>query len=168
MQVTKTTGWKRNSSLSRALKMDAAETPQQQAPLRGGTETIFVADDEEPLRKLARAILEEFGYKVLLAKNGEQALELYALNREQIKLVILDVVMPRMGGHEAYKLLRSSGSRVPMIFMTGYSAEMLQSKFIENTWMPLLQKPYSVEVLGRKVREVLDAYQQPASLISHS
>jgi DNA-binding response OmpR family regulator len=69
-----------------------------------------------------------------------------------------------MGAHEAYQQIRNSGSQVPVIFMTGYSAEMVRSRFLETTDVPLLQKPYSVEVLGRKVREVLEMAQMTGSL----
>jgi signal transduction histidine kinase len=135
----------------------AAALDQTQAPLRGGSETILLAEDEEPLRVLARSVLEELGYAVLLASNGQEAVDVYTANREQIDLVILDVVMPRMGGHAAYEQIRESGSEVPVIFMTGYSVEMVRSRFVENSNTPLLQKPYSIDVFGRKVREVLDA-----------
>jgi len=138
---------------------------QTQAPLRSGTETILVAEDEEPLRRLAQSVVEELGYTVMLASNGEEAVEIYAAHRRQIDLVILDVVMPRMGGHEAYQQIRLSGSDVPVIFMTGYSAEMIRGRFAENFNIPLLQKPYSVEVFGRKVREVLDASSKPYGLL---
>jgi PAS domain S-box-containing protein len=134
----------------------AEEIESTQTPLRSGTETILVAEDEEPLRGLAKSVLEELGYTVILASNGEDAVEIYAANRQQIHLVILDVVMPRMSGHEAYELIRQSGSDVPVIFMTGYSAEMIRGRFAENLTIPLLQKPYSIDVFGRKVREVLD------------
>ncbi|MDQ3818186.1 MAG: response regulator, partial [Acidobacteriota bacterium] len=127
-----------------------------QAPLLGGTETILLAEDEAPLRELGQSVLEELGYTVKLARDGEEAVEIYNSNRDQIDLVILDVVMPKVGGQEAFEQIRQSSDGIPIIFMTGYSAEMVQSKFIENTGMPLLQKPYSVEVFGRKVREVLD------------
>jgi signal transduction histidine kinase/ActR/RegA family two-component response regulator len=140
-----------------AEKAIAAAIDQTQAPLRGGSETILLAEDEEPLRVLARSVLEELGYAVLLASNGQEAVDVYTANREQIDLVILDVVMPRMGGHEVYEQIRESGSEVPVIFMTGYSAEMVRSRFVENSNTPLLQKPYSIDVFGRKVREVLDA-----------
>jgi PAS domain S-box-containing protein len=128
-----------------------------QPTLRGGTETVLVAEDEESLRKLTRGFLEELGYTVLLARDGAEAMELYTTNSEQINMLILDVVMPRMGGQEVYEQIRSSGSDVPVIFMTGYSSEMVQSQFIEKTGAVLLGKPYNVEVFGRKVRETLDA-----------
>jgi CheY-like chemotaxis protein len=106
--------------------------------------------------------LEELSYTVMLARDGEEAVRIYAAYRERINLVILDVVMPRMGGHEAYEAIRSSGRGVPVLFMTGYSAEMLGGKFVEGTGATLLQKPYSVEAFGRKVREVPDASPKPS------
>ena len=133
-----------------------------QPPVRGGTETILVAEDEEALRALARNVLEGLGYTVLLANNGEQAVGLYDQNREQIDLLLLDVVMPRMGAIEAYERVRQLGGDPPLIFMTGYSADTVQNRFVkQNQFMEgsdvvVLQKPYNVEGLGRKVREVLD------------
>ena len=133
-----------------------------QLPLLGGTETILVAEDEDMLRDVARDILEGLGYAVLLANNGEEAVEMYEQNREQIDLLLLDVVMPRMGGWEAYERIRELGGDVPLIFMTGYSAETVQSRFVkqnksmEELGAMVLLKPYNVEGLGRKVREVLD------------
>jgi len=135
-------------------------------PLRGGTEAILVAEDEEALRGLARDVLEGLGYTVLLAENGAEAVEMYEQNREQIALLLLDVVMPRMGGWEAYERIRELGGNVPLIFMTGHSSETVQSRFIkQNRLMEefdamLLQKPYNVEGLGRKVREMLDQVRQ--------
>jgi CheY-like chemotaxis protein len=138
-----------------ADKITSEEELGVKAPLRGGTETILVAEDEEPLRTLARSVLEELGYTVLLAGNGKEAVDIHAANG-RIDLVILDVVMPVMGAREAYEQIRQSGDGVPVIFMTGYSAEMVRGTFLETTDVPLLQKPYSVEALGRKIREVLD------------
>lgn len=138
-------------------KVIAEETLLAQTALRGGTETILVAEDEEPLRELVRAVLEELGYTVLLARDGAEAVQVFTAERERIDLLLLDVVMPRTGGYEVYEQLHSAGENVLTLFMTGYSAEMIQSKFIEKTGALLLQKPYSIEALGRKVREVLDA-----------
>jgi signal transduction histidine kinase len=131
-------------------------------PLLGGTETILVADDEETLQHLSRNILEGLGYTVLLAKNGEEVLDIYKANCERIDLLLLDVVMPRMGGIEAYKQIGELGTEVPIIFMTGYSFETIQSQFIKQNELKkeltpvVIQKPYTLDGLGRKVREVLD------------
>jgi signal transduction histidine kinase/DNA-binding response OmpR family regulator len=147
-----------------AVESDVEKEAQAvQLPLLGGTETILVAEDEEALRNLAKNVLEGLGYTVLLAENGEQAVEIYTKNREQIGLLLFDVVMPRIGGWEAYERIRELGGDVPLIFMTGYSSETVQSRFvkqnksIEELGAVVLQKPYNIEGLGRKIREVLDA-----------
>ncbi len=127
-----------------------------QPVLQGGTETILLAEDRENLRELARDVLVELGYEVMMAKDGAEAVEVYAANRDRIDLVLLDVVMPSMGGHEAYQKIRSLGSNIPHIFMTGYDEKIEQNLAVDPVGAALLYKPFSVEVLGRKVREVLD------------
>jgi two-component system, cell cycle sensor histidine kinase and response regulator CckA len=138
------------------------QAQQAQIPLRGGMETILMAEDEESLRKVAKEILEGLDYKVLMAKNGEEAIELYEKNRDRIDLLLFDIIMPRMGGVEASEKIRAMGGEIPLIFMTGYNFETIQTRFvnqnelIENLGALVMQKPYSVQSLGRKVREVLD------------
>jgi two-component system cell cycle sensor histidine kinase/response regulator CckA len=142
---------------------DVEETREFQPSLRGGTETVLVGEDEAELRRLARDILEDLGYTVVLARDGEEAVRLFAAGRDSIDLVLLDLVMPRLGGHEAFEQMRELSSDVPVIFMTGYSPEVVQGKFdkggslTEASGTTLLQKPYNIDALGRKVREMLDA-----------
>jgi signal transduction histidine kinase len=126
--------------------------------LRGGAETILVAEDEETLRTLLKGMLTGLGYKVILTPDGEAAVETYSSHRDQIDLVILDMVMPRMGGREAYERIRALGSEVPVIFMTGYSAEIAQSRFVLETGAAFIQKPYGIPELGHKVRQALDPH----------
>jgi len=128
----------------------------------GGTETILIAEDEEILRNLAKATLEDLGYTVLLAKDGAEAVEIFGANREHIDLFLTDVIMTRMSGSEAYEQIREMGGNIPLIFMTGYSAETVQSRFVktrvtaEQLSATVVQKPYTLEELGRVVRQVLD------------
>jgi PAS domain S-box-containing protein len=147
----------------------SVETERQivQLPLFGGTETILVAEDEEALRNLAKDILSRLGYAVLLAKNGEDAVEMFAENRDRIDLLLFDLVMPRMGGAEAYERIRDLGGNAPLIFMTGYSSESFQNRFMKskgNSSVPVIQKPYNVTSLGHKVRETLDKHQKNSSV----
>jgi two-component system cell cycle sensor histidine kinase/response regulator CckA len=145
-----------------ASQVVTEEAQAVQLPLLGGTETILVGEDEVALRDLARDVLEGLGYSVLLAANGEEAVEMFEAERNKIDMMLLDVVMPRMGGHEAYERIHAISPDLPVIFMTGYSSETVQSRFlkqnrfVEELGAPVLQKPYNVEVLGRKVREVLN------------
>ncbi len=124
--------------------------------VRGGIETILLAEDEESLRELAQTLLNEFGYKVLLARNGEEAVEIYKEKKNEIDLVVLDAVMPKMNGMEAYKEIKNQNDLLPIIFMTGYSSELLKNKpFVEQNAV-IIQKPFNIERLVRVVREVLD------------
>lgn len=142
----------------------AVSTPVQEIEPAsiGGTETILLAEDEETLRNLAKDVLEELGYRVLVAKDGEEAVAMYVAERERIDLLLLDVVMPRLGGSESYERIRELGGDVPLILMTGYSSETVQSRFVkESKWIEesgtiVIQKPYRIEALGLRVREVLD------------
>ena len=140
------------------------EKQQARLPFSGGTETILVAEDEEALRSLAKDVLEASGYTVLLAKNGEEAIQLFDENRERIDLLLLDVVMPRMGGAEAFKKIRDSGGDLPVIYMTGYSSETVQNRFVKQNELfvgseaAIIQKPYSVELIESKIREVLNTH----------
>jgi PAS domain S-box-containing protein len=150
------------------------ESHETQPLLRGGTETILIAEDEEALRELARDILEELGYTVMLARDGEEAVEMFTAGRERIDMVMLDLVMPRLGGFEAYVRMQALSPGLPALFMTGYSVELVRSQFVkqnkalEEMGAIIIQKPYSVEVLGHKVREVLDAAQDGSPLTTSS
>jgi two-component system, cell cycle sensor histidine kinase and response regulator CckA len=141
----------------------AAKRGEPTVSMAGGTETILVADDEEALRELSRDVLEELGYTVLMAENGEHAVELYQENADRIDLLLFDVVMPALGGSEAYRrIVELAGRRVPLVLMTGYSEEILnspyvkQGEFIDLEEVTVIQKPYTLEALGRTVRKVLD------------
>jgi two-component system, cell cycle sensor histidine kinase and response regulator CckA len=134
------------------------ETLQEAEPaLVGGSETILVVEDEDGLRQLATKILSELGYTVLTANDGKQAIEVYAAQKEKLNLVILDLIMPQMGGREVYERIRKMGGILPILFMTGYSTEMFQNNFVDDKDAIIIQKPYSVFTLGQKVRQALDA-----------
>ena len=127
---------------------------------RSGTETILLAEDEDILREFAETILSRLGYTVLPARDGQEALDLFTAQSDQIDLVILDVVMPRLGGLEAYERIRELNSAIPVILMTGYSAEMAQDKLKNKIALQVIQKPYRLNVLESKVREALDRVKQ--------
>lgn len=127
-----------------------------------GNETVLVAEDEEMLRNLSKDLLESLGYTVLLAKNGADAVSVFESDGDSIDLLLFDVVMPTMGGLEAYEKIHQITEReIPVVFMTGYSREFVQDKFVRNeklAAMPearVIQKPYTLEALGRAAREAL-------------
>lgn len=128
-----------------------------------GNETILIAEDEEALQNLSRDILQSLGYTVLMAANGEEAVKIFTENSDRVDLLLLDVVMPIVGGADAYdRICKRAGREIPIIFMTGYSSEIVTSGFVKDgrsaaaRAASVIQKPYSLDALGQRVREVLD------------
>ena len=133
----------------------AADRAAQSVP--GGTETILLAEDEQDVREYAQRVLEILGYKILAAGDGEEALEVFEGHAHEVRLVILDLVMPKLSGQKVYAAIRDLGAEVPGLFITGYSAEMMGFRPDAEGGLALLEKPFSMVELGRKVREMLDA-----------
>jgi CheY-like chemotaxis protein len=123
---------------------------------RGGTETILVGEDHDGIRELARATLEALGYRVMLATNGEEAVRVFEAHRDAIGMALLDVVMPKLGGPDAYTRMAAAKPGLPVLFTTGYSAQAASLDALVENGAAILQKPYSSAHLGRKVREILD------------
>jgi DNA-binding response OmpR family regulator len=131
--------------------------PAEESPVRGGSETLLVADDSEPLREIALEVLQAQGYHVLLACDGEEAVRIFEANSDKISLVMLDIVMPKMMGTDAYERIRALRSGVPVIYTSGYSGEGATLASVDLSAAEVLQKPYGGKALARKVRELLDA-----------
>lgn len=124
---------------------------------RGGTETILIAEDEAPLRDLMRIILESFGYTVLAAEDGEEVVRMFLEHRDHIRLVILDLVMPKKSGKDAADEIRKLQPGTRTLFMSGYSEDMINKQGALDEGLVFIQKPISPKVLLTKVREQLDA-----------
>jgi two-component system cell cycle sensor histidine kinase/response regulator CckA len=129
----------------------------QEAPTRGGDETVLIAEDHEGIREVAQAALNKKGYRVLLAHDGQEAIDIFAANRESIALVILDVIMPRGSGPQVYAAIKALKPNVSVIFATGYSNEAAALAELVERGVAVLRKPYTPAALCRRVREVLDA-----------
>jgi PAS domain S-box-containing protein len=126
-------------------------------PPRGGSETILLVDDEEFIRDLGGRILSGFGYRVLTAETGERALELYRGGDAQIDLVILDVIMPGMGGLRCLEELLKLNPGLPVIVASGYSADGRVSQEAPHGSRGALRKPYQMVEMLRLIRAVMDA-----------
>ncbi len=136
-------------------QFEAAEAVQ------GGSERILVADDEDQVCLVVRRILENAGYSVLTVEDGSQAID--ALGREEFDLVILDAVMPHVGGRKAFEAIRKKKPQQKILFSSGYGAEELSARFLSDVDAPLLPKPFAPEQLLLRVREVLDDDGQKSS-----
>ncbi len=129
---------------------------EESASIIGGTETILIAEDNADLCELSLKVLEDHGYTVLPAKDGAMAVETFRRHRDEIALVILDVVMPRMNGKEACEAIRLIDPSTRVIFTSGYTDDIIQEKGMLNEEYDFLGKPITPATLLRKIREVLD------------
>ena len=131
-------------------KLLAAEAPS------GGSETVLVAEDEEKVRNLLDALLSGYGYKVILAENGQAAVELFAAHRESIDLVLLDMIMPGKNGQETLSEIRRFQPDVKAIYLSGYTADFMKNRGVNEEGVELIGKPFQFVELLRKVRDTLD------------
>ena len=124
--------------------------------LRGGTEGILIAEDNDDLREAAQEILVSLGYQVIAAKDGEEAVRAFEHHVNEIHLVFLDVVMPKLNGPEAYLKMAALRPGMPVIFTTGYATEINLVPIRTRETSVVLQKPYGSQYLAQKLREKLD------------
>jgi PAS domain S-box-containing protein len=123
---------------------------------KGGTETILVAEDDALVRKLIREILEGAGYEIVEASDGEDAIKVFRENKMRIKLLILDVMMPKKNGKEVYETIKESFPLIKVIFTSGYSADIFHKKGIISEDAEVMLKPIPSNTLLKKIRDVLD------------
>jgi CheY-like chemotaxis protein len=143
--------------LPRLPQVEAGPGPAPLAPPpAGGSETLLLVDDDPALRHVGRMILERYGYRVLAAESGVQALEVYRREREQIRLVILDLTMPQLSGRDTLRGLREIDPAVRVVFTSGYSAEA-PAALEQDRVQGFVPKPYREQQLAETVRQALDA-----------
>ena len=126
-----------------------------QLPL-GGQETILLVEDEEPLRVMASSVLEECGYKVLQAADGEEALQVSNEYGSIIDILVTDVVMPKLGGRQIAEQLLKDRKGLLVLFMTGYTDDVVLRQELFEGGIEVLQKPFFPSDLARRVRKILD------------
>jgi two-component system cell cycle sensor histidine kinase/response regulator CckA len=121
----------------------------------GGSETVLLVEDEESVRQLVRETLESKGYKVLEAENGEAALRIVSNYSDKIDMLITDVVMPGMSGRELSARLCASRPQTKVLYLSGYTEDAIGHEGVVDPHTVFLQKPFTLQMLSRKVREVL-------------
>lgn len=124
--------------------------------IKKGNETVLLVDDEEMIIDVGKEFIKKIGYKVLIAKTGKAAIELYEANRDEIDIVILDMIMPEMGGGDTYDKLKEIDFEVKVLLSSGYSANGQATKILERGCNGFIQKPFNMSDLSKKIREVLD------------
>jgi len=151
-------------------RVDAVAEPTSSAPepaVLGGSETILLVEDDDAMRGLTRSCLESSGYSVLDAANGESAMRDATNHKAAIHLLITDVVMPGISGPGLARSLGASRPQMKVLYMSGYTADLIAQQGILDPQMLLLEKPFTKEALLRKVRRALDGDLVRAATAGH-
>jgi PAS domain S-box-containing protein len=133
-----------------------AVSPVVTAPVKAASETVLLVEDEAGVRKLSRRILDNAGYRVLEAANGDDAEKLFAHHADSIDLVVTDVVMPGCGGPELLSRLQVRAPALRVLYMSGYTEQSAAHKLGIDRGLPFVQKPFTAAEFVRQVREALD------------
>lgn len=123
----------------------------------GGNETILIVEDEETLLELVKGILEEKGYKVLGATDGEEAVDIYLKHKDEIAVVLSDMGLPKMGGWEAFLKMKEINPNLRSILASGYVDPKLKVEMLKAGAVDFIQKPYDPDEIINRIREVIDA-----------
>ena len=125
---------------------------------RNGQEVVLVAEDEPSLRALVTMTLSELGYRVITARDGDEAVSQFEKHAKEISLVLLDVVMPGLDVRQAYERLLAVRPDVKVLFTTGYApASTRLAQLLQSGRVPVIEKPFTPQALAAKVRSAIDA-----------
>jgi PAS domain S-box-containing protein len=122
-----------------------------------GEGTVLLVDDEEMILDVGKQLLEKVGYRVMVAKHGKEALAVYEKNKKDIDLVILDMIMPGMGGGEVFDRLKEIEPDIKVLLSSGYSINGRAQEILDRGCDGFIQKPFNLKALSRKIREVMEA-----------
>jgi two-component system cell cycle sensor histidine kinase/response regulator CckA len=141
----------------RNIEAPPIETEQAQENVPGGTETLLVVEDEEMMLDLLKHILAAKGYRVMTAKDGEEAVEVYSEHRNHIDMVLMDMGLPKLSGAEALKRLKEINPKVKVIFASGYIDPHIKSEVLKAGVKHFVQKPYIPQEVLQHIRKVIDS-----------
>ncbi|MBW2003886.1 MAG: PAS domain S-box protein [Deltaproteobacteria bacterium] len=139
-----------------ASEKQVLEKKVTQGKIEKGHETLLLVDDEEMILEVSREILEILGYTVIQAQGGKEAIDLYRANKDNIDMVILDMIMPDMGGGETYDQLKAINPELKALLSSGYSIDGQAKEILERGCDGFIQKPFNMKELSGKIREILD------------
>jgi len=121
-----------------------------------GSETVLLVDDADTILEVGEETLQTLGYDVFVAGSGKEAIEIYETHRETIDLIILDIVMPGMDGAETYDRLQEINPHIKVLLASGYSVNGKATEILKRGCAGFIRKPFTIEKLSHKIREVLD------------
>jgi two-component system cell cycle sensor histidine kinase/response regulator CckA len=146
---------------------DQGSEPQFRTPEKGalekkpagdagnGPETVLVVDDEEMVIEVIEDLFQLLGYRVLKAESGKEALEVYEENKEEIDMVVLDMIMPGMGGGEIYDRMKALNPQVKVLLSSGYTLDGQAAEILNRGCNGFIQKPFKIRELSEKLRDIL-------------
>jgi len=137
--------------------------PTAQPPAGKTDHTVLLIEDEDIVAEVGRKMLQRLGYRVLVARSGAEALALYAQHQAEIDLIILDMIMPGMGGGAVFDRLRSINPETPVLLSSGYSLDGQALDILKRGCRGFIQKPFNIEQLKQKISEILPGGSRPAS-----
>jgi len=138
-----------------ASKKEETKEKEAATEVLDGKETILLIDDEDVIIDVCKEILKALGYKVLIASGGREALEIYEKNKEKIDIVILDMIMPVMGGGETYDRMKEISPDIKVLLSSGYSINGEATEILNRGCSGFIQKPFNMKELSRSIREIL-------------
>ena len=138
--------------------IDVASARKQEHPIQNtkSKETILLVDDDEVVSTMGQQLLKTLGYQVLVANSGKESIEVYEENKGSIDIVVLDMIMPGMGGGETYDQLKELNPNIKVLLSSGYNINGEATEILERGCDGFIQKPYDPAQLFQKIREILD------------
>jgi two-component system cell cycle sensor histidine kinase/response regulator CckA len=138
-----------------AAQVDETTVAKEELPA-GGTETILLAEDDESVRNLTAVVLEDYGYRVIMAKDGQDAVNKYKEHQDKIRFLLFDIIMPKQTGKEAYDEIKAIEPDMKVMFMSGYAPDVIRQKTLLDDNAVIIQKPISPTALLKRIRHELD------------
>ncbi|MBW1781943.1 MAG: response regulator [Deltaproteobacteria bacterium] len=139
-----------------ASEKEVIEEKRLSEKVSKGSGTVMVVDDEELILDVLAPMLKRMGYDVLIARSGREAIQVYEENKDRIDIIVLDMVMPDMGGSETYDRISQMNPHVKVLLSSGYSINGQARKLLDRGCSDFIQKPFRVKQLAQKIREILD------------
>jgi len=133
-----------------------AEEPRPFDQIQKGSETILLVDDEEDIVNVGKNFLDKLGYKPMIARNGLEAVEIFRTYQDQISLVVLDLIMPKMDGKQAFLEIKEIKADAKILISTGYAVDDKIEGFLNQGCHGFIQKPFSLNEFARALRKILD------------
>ncbi|HOH37270.1 MAG TPA: response regulator, partial [Spirochaetota bacterium] len=139
-----------------AAEKKTKSNPSKETSIKGGSETILLAEDNETLREINSKVLKSYGYTVIPAEDGEEAITEFRKNKDIVDLIILDIIMPKKNGREVFDEAKQLKPDIKVLFTSGYPADLIAKQGVLEQGIHFIPKPSPTNKILIKIREILD------------